>query len=96
MTDEFDETPEDAASIVAEAKLRVADPKPSLEDMMAEVGLLAAEIESGQVAFLNLNRMPSPHAMRRVVVLDAVYNFLEACRTRPHDVAARLNKQKAA
>lgn len=80
---------------ISEAKLaRIAAGPISLDDMNVVVRSVAFHKEQREHSAISRGVAfePDQEVMDEVAILDALGNFLDACKLRPADVAKRLNK----
>lgn len=85
----------DADSVIAAAL--EFEPKPTLDDMILQVGDDLWTVYCGQRARLiaGMVERPMQEQVKRIAVYTALRAFLERVKHQPADVARRLNKKGA-
>lgn len=88
----------DARQMVADALAVEMQSRRSLAQLAASVAEDCVRIESNQTAWISggLYMKPDPVMIAKLADLQQIYDFLEACRTRPGDVVKRLQAKRAA
>lgn len=94
--DEFDDDISgDARKVVSAALAAEMQTRRSLSQLAASIGEECVRIESNQTAWIvgGLYMKPDPVMIAKLADLQQIHDFLEACRTRPGDVARRLRSR---
>lgn len=97
-TDAIDTDAVDVRTMVADAMATEMRTRRSLSQLANSVSEDCARIESNQRAWIagGLNMRPDPVMIAKLADFQQIYDFLEACRTRPGDVVRRLSDRRSA